>query len=97
MNCPTTSRGSIAATITATIPQNSRAGTYTGMGLDINVHDQWAVESQGRIHDRTREYLASSAYCLTGECSPDVERCLTARVPVASLISRPSHSSPSQF
>ena len=36
-------------------------------------------------------------YCLTGECSPDVERCLTARVPVASLISRPSHSSPSQF
>ena len=30
------------------------------MGLDINVHDQWAVESQGRIHDRTREYLASS-------------------------------------
>src|SRR5271165_3923744 len=60
MNCPTTSRGSIAATITATIPQNSRAGTYTGMGLDINVHDQWAVESQGRIHDRTREYLASS-------------------------------------
>jgi len=36
-------------------------------------------------------------YCLTGECSPDVKRCLTARVPVASLISRPSHSSPSQF
>ena len=36
-------------------------------------------------------------YCLTGECSPDVERCLTARVPVASLISRPSLSSPSQF
>src|SRR5215475_14178555 len=33
-------------------------------------------------------------YCLTGECSPDFERCLTARVPVASLISRPSHSSP---
>ena len=22
--------------------------TYTGMGLDINVHDQWAVESMGR-------------------------------------------------
>jgi hypothetical protein len=36
-------------------------------------------------------------YCLTGECSQDVERCLTAGVPVASLISRPSHSSPSQF
>ena len=35
--------------------QNTR--TYTGMGHDINVHDQWAVESQGRIHDRTREHL----------------------------------------
>lgn len=34
--------------------------TYTGMGEDINVHDQWAVESQGPIQDRTRETLASS-------------------------------------
>jgi phthalate 4,5-dioxygenase len=34
--------------------------TYTGMGDDINVHDQWAVESQGAIQDRTREHLASS-------------------------------------
>lgn len=34
--------------------------TYTGMGEDINVHDQWAVESQGPIQDRTRENLASS-------------------------------------
>lgn len=38
--------------------QQSR--TYTGMGFDINVHDQWAVESQGRIHDRTREYLVTT-------------------------------------
>jgi nitrite reductase/ring-hydroxylating ferredoxin subunit len=35
--------------------QQSR--TYTGMGHDINVHDQWAVESQGAIHDRRREHL----------------------------------------
>ena len=34
--------------------------TYTGMGHDINVHDQWAVESQGAIQDRTREHLAST-------------------------------------
>jgi phthalate 4,5-dioxygenase len=27
------------------------------MGEDVNVHDQWAVESQGKIHDRTREHL----------------------------------------
>src|SRR5690606_35588913 len=26
-------------------------------GHDINVHDQWAVESQGAIQDRTREHL----------------------------------------
>jgi phenylpropionate dioxygenase-like ring-hydroxylating dioxygenase large terminal subunit len=40
--------------------EEQRRQTYTGMGFDINVHDQWACESQGRIHDRTREYLGSS-------------------------------------
>jgi hypothetical protein len=30
--------------------------------------------------------LDGKAYCLTGECSPDFECCLTARAPVASLI-----------
>jgi phthalate 4,5-dioxygenase len=34
--------------------------TFTGMGLDINVHDQWAVESMGRIQDRTQERLGVS-------------------------------------
>jgi phthalate 4,5-dioxygenase oxygenase subunit len=34
--------------------------TYTGMGDDINVHDQWAVESQGAIQDRTREHLGTT-------------------------------------
>jgi hypothetical protein len=34
--------------------------TYTGMGMDINVHDQWAVESPGPIVDRTREHLGYS-------------------------------------
>lgn len=38
--------------------------TYTGMGHDINVHDQWAVESQGAIQDRTREHLAASDKCI---------------------------------
>jgi phthalate 4,5-dioxygenase oxygenase subunit len=41
-------------------PAEQQSRTYTGMGFDINVHDQWAVESQGPIHDRTREYLARS-------------------------------------
>jgi len=34
--------------------------TYTGMGLDINVHDQWAVESLGAIQDRTKEHLGKT-------------------------------------
>jgi nitrite reductase/ring-hydroxylating ferredoxin subunit len=34
--------------------------TYTGMGLDINVHDQWACESMGPIQDRTKEHLATT-------------------------------------
>lgn len=34
--------------------------TYTGMGLDINVHDQWAVESPGPIFDRTKEHLGKT-------------------------------------
>lgn len=34
--------------------------TYTGLGEDINVHDQWAVESPGAISDRTREHLGTT-------------------------------------
>jgi phenylpropionate dioxygenase-like ring-hydroxylating dioxygenase large terminal subunit len=41
-------------------PYQQTHATYTGMGEDINVHDQWAVESQGRIQDRTREHLGQS-------------------------------------
>ena len=41
-------------------PQQQKTQTYTGMGFDINVHDQWAVESLGPIQDRTREHLGST-------------------------------------
>ena len=34
-----------------------KTATFTGMGADINVHDTWAIEFQGRIQDRTREHL----------------------------------------
>jgi phthalate 4,5-dioxygenase len=38
-----------------------RGSTYLGMGEnDINLHDQWAVESMGALADRTREHLGSS-------------------------------------
>ncbi|RZJ07846.1 MAG: aromatic ring-hydroxylating dioxygenase subunit alpha, partial [Haliea sp.] len=37
------------------------SSTYLGMGEeDINVHDQWAVESMGAIQDRTREHLGTT-------------------------------------
>jgi hypothetical protein len=41
-------------------PSEQKVSTYTGMGSDINVHDQWAVESMGAIQDRTREHLATT-------------------------------------
>src|SRR5579862_56575 len=41
-------------------PEQQRKATYTGMGFDINIHDQFACESPGRIADRTREHLGSS-------------------------------------
>lgn len=40
--------------------EEQRSKTYTGMGMDINVHDQWAIESQGPIQDRTREHLGTT-------------------------------------
>lgn len=41
-------------------PDEQRSRTYTGMGLDINVHDQWAVEGMGQIQDRTAEHLGKT-------------------------------------
>jgi phthalate 4,5-dioxygenase oxygenase subunit len=41
-------------------PEEQSRLTYTGMGLDINVHDQWAVESMGAVQDRTREHLGKT-------------------------------------
>ncbi len=46
-------------------PEEQISRTFLGMGEDdINVHDQWAVESMGEanngVQDRTREHLATS-------------------------------------
>jgi phthalate 4,5-dioxygenase len=41
-------------------PHEQEYETYTGMGADINVHDQWACESMGKIADRTQEHLGRS-------------------------------------
>lgn len=41
--------------------EEQRTRTFLGMGEeDINVHDQWAVESMGAIQDRTREHLGTT-------------------------------------
>jgi nitrite reductase/ring-hydroxylating ferredoxin subunit len=41
-------------------PEEQRRSTFTGMGFDINIHDQFACESQGRIQDRTKENLGTT-------------------------------------
>ena len=41
-------------------PEEQAKLTFTGMGMDINVHDQWAVEGMGAIQDRTQEHLGRS-------------------------------------
>ncbi len=41
-------------------PEEQRVRTFTGMGTDINVHDQWAVESPGPVYERTNEHLSPS-------------------------------------
>ncbi len=41
-------------------PHEQAHTTYTGMGTDINVHDQWACKSMGAIQDRTEEHLGTS-------------------------------------
>jgi phthalate 4,5-dioxygenase len=41
-------------------PHEQEHETFTGMGADINVHDQWACESMGPIQDRTQEHLGAS-------------------------------------
>jgi len=40
--------------------EEQKGKTYTGMGFDINIHDQWACESPGRIADRTKENLGTT-------------------------------------
>ena len=46
-------------------PHEQAHQTFTGMGADINVHDQWACESMGAIQDRTREHLGQSDKAIT--------------------------------
>ena len=60
MSCPTTSRAATSRNDYGFDPHEQATATYTGMGMDINVHDQWAMESMGPIQDRTKEHLGQA-------------------------------------
>ncbi|MGH6988605.1 MAG: aromatic ring-hydroxylating dioxygenase subunit alpha, partial [Stellaceae bacterium] len=69
--------------------------TFTGMGRDINVHDNWAVESQGKIHDRTREHLGQSDKGVMAYRRLLLDALAKAEADEAPLLSRPNgHSLP---
>jgi hypothetical protein len=62
-------------------PHEQATETYTGMGADINVHDQWAVESMGRIQDRTREHLGQStrrSSSIAASCGQEIAKASSA-------------------
>ena len=51
--------------------EQQRKATYTGMGFDINIHDQFACESPGphrRPHEGEPRHAATRASCSTGAC-----------------------------
>ena len=60
MTCPTTRPRVNKSNNYGYDPEEQATRTFTGMGDDINVHDQWAVESMGAIQDRTQENLATT-------------------------------------
>jgi len=62
--------------------------TFTGMGMDINVHDNWAVESQGRIHDRTREHLGQTDKAISAYRRVLLDAIAKAEAGEATLLSR---------
>jgi phthalate 4,5-dioxygenase oxygenase subunit len=58
-------------------PHEQRDQTYTGMGFDINVHDQWAVESQGAHpgpHARASRHHRQGRSSPTAACCEAIEK-----------------------
>lgn len=69
------------------VDEQKRA-TFLGMGFDINVHDQWACESQGPIQDRTREHLGTSDKAIIAYrklLNQQIEQCASGDRPMMSL------------
>ncbi len=65
-------------------PREQEHETFTGMGADINVHDQWACESMGPIQDRTKEHLGQSDKAISA-----YRRMLRAAIDAVSQSGRP--------
>ena len=58
------------------------------MGIDINVHDQWAVESMGAIQDRTKEHLGQSDKAIVQYrrlLRPEIEKVAAGESPMLCL------------
>ncbi|HEY5208318.1 MAG TPA: Rieske 2Fe-2S domain-containing protein [Stellaceae bacterium] len=72
-----------------------KRATFTGMGHDINVHDNWAVESQGRVHDRAREHLGQSDKAISAYRRLLLDAIAKTEAGEAPILSRPeNHSLP---
>ncbi len=65
-------------------PHEQQHSTFTGMGADINVHDQWACESMGTIQDRSKEHLGQSDKAISS-----YRRLLRSAIEAAGSGSRP--------
>jgi hypothetical protein len=77
------------------IAQIEAAWESSGLRALRREADDLDTRVERKMFDQVLETVATTpegSYCLTGECSRDVKRCLTKRAPVASLILRPSRS-----
>jgi hypothetical protein len=61
--------------------------------VDAWICQERRAAGEGDLYPPFGTTMEWDTYCLTGECSRDVKRCLTKFAPVASLILRPSRSS----
>jgi phthalate 4,5-dioxygenase len=71
------------------------SSTFLGMGEeDINVHDQWAVESMGAIADRTREHLGTTDKVIIAnrrKLQSDIDALKAGQIPPP-LATNPAHA-----
>jgi len=75
-----------------------RIASRTRPIIERRDHPQFRRSLQTACHGLLlRDKEDENTYCLTGECSRDVKRCLTKRAPVASLILWLRRSSFSDF